>query len=109
MPTLNETHDPALQSWVEAANAPDADFPLQNLPFGVFVHPDSGGAKVGVAIGDSILDVAAAYDRDVIGARRAGLTPILIDPFEVVAEQDVIRVKSLGKLVEIFRDGKTAD
>ena len=67
MPTLNETHDPALQSWVEAANAPDADFPLQNLPFGVFVHPDSGGAKVGVAIGDSILDVAAAYDRDVIG------------------------------------------
>ena len=33
---LNETHDAALESWVESANAPEADFPIQNLPFGVF-------------------------------------------------------------------------
>jgi putative hydrolase of the HAD superfamily len=42
------------------------------------------------------------YDRDVIGARRAGLVPILIDPFDVVAERDVARIKSLGELAEIF-------
>ena len=67
MATLNETHDPDLQSWVEGANAPDADFPVQNLPFGVFVHPDTGAPTVGVAIGDMILDVTAAYRQDLIG------------------------------------------
>jgi putative hydrolase of the HAD superfamily len=46
------------------------------------------------------------YDRDVIGARRAGLTPILLDPFDVVAEQDVMRVKELAELAKIFRDGR---
>jgi fumarylacetoacetase len=54
--TLNETHDPALQSWVESANAPDTDFPIQNLPFCMFRH-NHGAPRVGVAIGDAILDV----------------------------------------------------
>jgi fumarylacetoacetase len=62
MAKLNDTHDPALQSWVESANAADADFPIQNLPFGVFAHPVSGVATVGIAIGDHILDLPAAYD-----------------------------------------------
>ncbi|MCI0694001.1 HAD family hydrolase [candidate division KSB1 bacterium] len=48
------------------------------------------------------------YDRDIIGARRAGLVPILIDPFNVVAEQDVVRIKGLEELVKIFRDGRAA-
>ena len=57
---LDETHDPARQSWVASANAPGCDFPIQNLPFGVF-RPRGDGAEpmVGVAIGDQILDVAA--------------------------------------------------
>jgi putative hydrolase of the HAD superfamily len=42
------------------------------------------------------------YDRDVVGARRAGLVPILIDPFEVVAEQDVARIKALSDLAAIL-------
>src|ERR671931_647055 len=33
---LDETHDPALTSWVESANVPGCDFPIQNLPFGIF-------------------------------------------------------------------------
>ena len=33
---LNETHDPARKSFVESANAPGSDFPIQNLPFGIF-------------------------------------------------------------------------
>ena len=36
MTTLNETHDASLRSWVESANADGTDFPIQNLPFGVF-------------------------------------------------------------------------
>ncbi len=57
---LNETHDPARKSFVESANAPGCDFPIQNLPFGVY-RPTSGPpTRVGVAIGDQILDVAAA-------------------------------------------------
>ncbi len=60
MPTLNETHDPARKSWVQSANEPGADFPIQNLPFGVFRRRGSPAAPhAGVAIGDRILDVAA--------------------------------------------------
>ena len=60
---INETHDPALTSWVDSANGPDTDFPVQNLPFGVFRRRGGdAGARVGVAIGDRILDVRAALD-----------------------------------------------
>ncbi len=57
---LNETHDPARRSFVDSANAPDSDFPIQNLPFGVFRPAAGMPSRVGVAIGDRILDVAAA-------------------------------------------------
>jgi len=61
MTHLNETHDPKLKSWVAAANAAGSDFPIQNLPFGVFRHKGSSEAwRCGVAIGDQILDLAAA-------------------------------------------------
>ena len=53
---LNETHDPQLTSWVESANRHDTDFPIQNLPFCTFRHRH-GGPRVGVAIGDYVLDV----------------------------------------------------
>jgi len=56
--SLNATHDPARRSWVDSANAPGADFPIQNLPWGVFSEGD-GTRRVGVAIGDRILDVTA--------------------------------------------------
>ncbi len=42
------------------------------------------------------------YDRDVIGARRAGLTPVLLDPFDVVAEKDAPRIRALSDLIEMF-------
>jgi len=54
---LDETHDPARRSWVEGANRPDTDFPIQNLPFGVFSRRDERTRHVGVAIGDHILDL----------------------------------------------------
>ncbi len=58
---LDETHAPALASWVDAANAADADFPLQNLPIGVWRDAGSGDAlRPGVAIGDRVVDLLAA-------------------------------------------------
>jgi fumarylacetoacetase len=53
----DETHDPGRRSWVESANRPGCDFPIQNLPLGVFQAPGEPRARLGVAIGDSILDV----------------------------------------------------
>ncbi len=53
---IDDTHDPARRSWVESANAPGCDFPLQNLPLGVFVPNGETRPRVGIAIGDAILD-----------------------------------------------------
>jgi fumarylacetoacetase len=59
---LNETHDNTLRSWVESANAPGCDFPVQNLPYGVFRRRGSiEEFRIGVAIGAQILDLRKAY------------------------------------------------
>jgi fumarylacetoacetase len=56
---LDETHDPRLCSWVKSANQNNTDFPIQNLPFGVFRSPGSNQvSRIGIAIGDQILDLA---------------------------------------------------
>jgi fumarylacetoacetase len=80
---LNETHDPALRSWVESANVRGCDFPIQNLPFGVF--RTRGGEALwrgGVAIGDQVLDLAALAHEPLIdplaqAALRAASAPTL--------------------------------
>ena len=61
MSTIDSTHDPKLRSWVAAANSQGADFPIQNLPFGRFRPAGSLDAfRIGVAIGDQVLDLRAA-------------------------------------------------
>ena len=58
---LNETHEPTLTSWVESANGGQSDFPIQNLPFAVFRRRGTQEPwRGGVAIGDHIVDMAAA-------------------------------------------------
>lgn len=59
MSRLDPTHDAARRSWVVSANG-HADFPLQNLPLGVFTPPGERTPRGGVAIGDHVLDLAAA-------------------------------------------------
>ena len=54
-PYLDETHDPKLSSWLCNANS-HPHFPIQNLPFGVFLHID-GIPRCGVAIGDFVIDL----------------------------------------------------
>lgn len=58
--TLNFTHDASRRSWIEPANDPTGDFPLQNLPCGVFYTAAQSSPRPGVAIGDQVLDLAAA-------------------------------------------------
>lgn len=58
---LNETHNPELTSWVASANEENTDFPIQNLPFAIFRRAGSDEQfRGGVAIGDQVLDLAAA-------------------------------------------------
>jgi fumarylacetoacetase len=57
MNLLNTTHDPALKSWVESANDPATAFPIQNLPFGRFRHDGDDSWRIGVAIGDQVLEL----------------------------------------------------
>jgi fumarylacetoacetase len=57
---LDATHDPALRSWLESANDPATDFPIQNLPFGRFRRADDMDWRIGVAIGDQVLDLRRA-------------------------------------------------
>lgn len=61
---IDHTHDPGLQSWVPSANG-HPDFPIQNLPFGVF-SPLAGAPRGGVAIGDEILDLRALSEAELL-------------------------------------------
>lgn len=51
MAQIDHTHDPRLRSWVESANG-HPDFPVQNLPLGVF-SPAGGAPRGGVVIAQS--------------------------------------------------------
>jgi fumarylacetoacetase len=67
MIAVNDTHDPALRSWVESANLPGTDFPIQNLPLGIFKRRDTeDAAGIGVAIGDQILSLRRTVDLGLI-------------------------------------------
>lgn len=75
---LNFTHDPALRSWIETANLPGADFPIQNLPYGVFrALPDKPDPRIGVAIGDRVLDLRVCDGAGLIPASDACRASVL--------------------------------
>jgi fumarylacetoacetase len=54
-----KANNPTLKSWIEIS--PDSDFPIQNLPFGIY-STLSKSKRVGVAIGTKILDLAVLFD-----------------------------------------------
>ena len=66
---------PLLKSWIESANSPETDFPLNNLPHGVFSLP-GGAPRCGVAIGEHVLDVASM---EAAGLLSPGAAPVLQD------------------------------
>ena len=73
-----------MKSWVKSANSADTQFPLNNLPYGVFTT-DKLEPRCGVAIGDMILDMSAAEE--------AGLIELAEDPvFDVPYWNDVMEL-----------------
>jgi fumarylacetoacetase len=81
--SIGETHDSRLMSWVDSANHLQTGFPIQNLPFGV-IRP----GRLGVAIGDQILDLGLC--------QRQGLLSAL--PIETAR---ACSSKSLNRLLEL--------
>jgi len=75
---VDETHDSDLRSWVESSNAPTTDFPIQNLPLGMF-RADDGHARPGVAIGDRILDLTVAAEAKLLNAPEVKLVEACAD------------------------------
>jgi fumarylacetoacetase len=88
MTQLDATHDPARRSWVEAANLPTHDFPLQNLPLGVYSVPGRT-SRVGIAIGDQVLDIAEA-------SRSGFLTGLAKEAAEAAAVGSLNALMALG-------------
>ncbi|MCW1429812.1 fumarylacetoacetase [Novosphingobium sp. JCM 18896] len=94
---LDETHDAGRKSWVESANG-HADFPVQNLPYGVFA-PEGEAPRIGVAIGDQILDLA-------ICAERGLLPPHVVDVCldDTLNRLLALPVKARGELRKTISD-----
>lgn len=89
---IDDTHAPDRRSWVESANRPGVDFPIQNLPLGVFTPPGESRARVGVAIGDAILSAEPWVPGDRLNdyfalpaAQRAGIRTDLVRALEAGA------------------------
>lgn len=61
----------AMKSWVESSNLPGADFPLENLPYGVFRH--GAQTRIGVAIGDQVLDLHGCAAEGLLDSLPPGL------------------------------------
>jgi fumarylacetoacetase len=68
-PMIDATHDPRRESFVESANH-DPDFPIQNLPLGIF-SPPGEAPRGGVAIGDEIFDLKAAAEANLFSGLAA--------------------------------------
>lgn len=86
---LDQTHDPDLRSWVSSANQAETDFPIQNLPFGVF-RRGGQGSQIGVAIGDQILNLAAC--------QSAGVFQTLPEPLQAACTATTLNpLMALGR------------
>lgn len=89
--TTNDTHDPSLKSWVESANDPASEFPIQNLPLCAFVatHDTPQGphshVHLGCVIGDQILDISGLNEAGFFGSESdegaAQMSRLLQFPF----------------------------
>src|SRR5262245_43899981 len=101
--TINETHDPNLKSWVESANDPNTDFPIQNLPFGLFARSDLGSdPRVGVAIGDQVLDLTECQRANLLSV-DSGLWYSLFRKSLDLRFLEILSLRSL--LIEWLREG----
>jgi fumarylacetoacetase len=108
MTPIDDTHDPALRSWVASAQSPDTDFPLQNLPFGRFRRAGSlEDWRLGVAIGDQVLDLKLAAEHDGWSdAERERLLPLAQGQMNVFMGQGTQASRALrAQLSQALREG----
>jgi fumarylacetoacetase len=108
MTDINATHDPQRASWVESANDPATDFPIQNLPLGVFRRRGSGERpRVGTAIGNQILDIAAARTLWNLGAAADACEAPSLNPLMAMGEAAWIELR-LALQAVLATDGEFA-
>jgi len=69
---MDDSHRADLRSWVPSANAADTDFPIQNLPLGMF-RSSGRSARPGVAIGDAVLDLVALRSATLLDGENASM------------------------------------
>jgi len=103
---LDDTHDPARRSWVASANG-HPDFPVQNLPFGVFSPPGAPARRAGVAIGDAILDLQEASRAGLFAGGAAHAAALATDgPLNAfMAAGTEARHALRGRLAELLTEG----
>ncbi len=105
---LDGTHDVSLRSWIESANDPASDFPVQKLPLGVFRTGSRGRARIGCAIGDQVLDLEACVGRGLLH----GLAPEVVQacavaPLNALMALDASLRRTLRhRLSELLRRGE---
>jgi len=106
--TINETHDPKLRSWVESANDPNTDFPIQNLPFGLFGRSDIGAkGQVGIAIGDQVLDLSECCRAGLLSLKEH-FSWMLGTNLNLVMQIDrTVGLKLRHQALELLREGAT--
>ncbi|MFD1559230.1 fumarylacetoacetase [Paraburkholderia silviterrae] len=93
---LQATLDPQRKSWIDSANDAACDFPIQNLPFGVFSTASNANARVGVAIGDSVVDLAVLHE--------AGLLRLPAGSGAAQNAQNVFARPALNDFIALGRD-----
>ena len=108
---LDETHDSNRRSWVESANAPDAEFPIQNLPFGIFSARRSEKSG-GVAIGDQVVDLKRCIDLklftgDAEIAGKAASAPTLNALLQLGRAPARALRRQLAELLDATHEGKS--
>jgi len=72
------TIDPSLRSFIDVA--PESHFPIQNLPYGVFKTSEGSPARIGVAIGDEVLDLAVLADAGLLSGGELGDGSVFKEP-----------------------------
>ena len=99
------TNSPDLRSWIEVS--PDSEFPIQNIPFGIF-STEGGSARAGTALGEYVIDLSVLQDADLL--HIPGL------PWGVFKQKTLNTFIGLGKnitvplrerVIELFSEGNT--
>ncbi|MDX1529697.1 MAG: fumarylacetoacetase, partial [Gammaproteobacteria bacterium] len=108
MTKADPTNDPSLQSWIESANGTDCDFPIQNLPYGVFSARAKTAPRVGAAIGDQVLDLSVLESERLIetGSREPVFARPALNAFMALGPDIWGRVRA--RLSELLNQDEAA-